>query len=242
MPRYHVGIDDTDAGSSIGTGALARELLLHLERELGARGEGVTRHQLLIHPEIPYTSHNSAACLVLEAEVTRATLADRCRRFVAFLFHRGADPGLCITDAAEPVEVLSGWGRRAQREVLQRGAALELAAGQGLLLEELGGTGDGVIGALAACALRLTGNDGRFIELEGIRGLKGTLTVGEILAQSAVTAVVEQGGGPLPAECGVETNGWVRPSLQGGRAVLEVRRNGDGFRIDRHRPRGEKNK
>lgn len=58
-----VGIDDTDDHWSPGTGRRARALL----HELAAAGlgapAGATRHQLLVDDRIPYTSHNSSACL-----------------------------------------------------------------------------------------------------------------------------------------------------------------------------------
>lgn len=58
-----VGIDDTDNAYTPGTGRRARALL----RELAAAGlgapAGATRHQLLVDDRIPYTSHNSSACL-----------------------------------------------------------------------------------------------------------------------------------------------------------------------------------
>src|SRR5512135_1318528 len=100
--HYHIGIDDTDAGASIGTGALARELQVHLLQRHGGRAEGITRHQLLVHPDIPYTSHNSSACLSLWLPASRAEVVAAGEQFVRFLFHEGADPGLCVADRASP--------------------------------------------------------------------------------------------------------------------------------------------
>ncbi|WP_041355139.1 hypothetical protein [Nitrosococcus halophilus] len=60
--RYFIGIDDTDNRESRGTGYRARTLGAQLEEKGLAILEGVTRHQLLVSPAIPYTSHNSAAC------------------------------------------------------------------------------------------------------------------------------------------------------------------------------------
>ncbi len=61
--RWLLAIDDTDNAESIGTGRLARMLAAHLEEANLFAEPGVTRHQLLVHPDIPYTSHNSAACI-----------------------------------------------------------------------------------------------------------------------------------------------------------------------------------
>ncbi|EUA24672.1 hypothetical protein I552_3211 [Mycobacterium xenopi 3993] len=62
---------------------------------------------------------------------------------------------------------LVDFGRRAKREVLCTNQAHELAAGLGVHLSGHGGSCDGVIGALAAVGLHLSGNDGLFITLPG---------------------------------------------------------------------------
>ena len=65
--RVYVGFDDTDNHESdYGTGKLTR----HFENLLpeGCSLWGVVRQQLLVDDRIPYTSHNSAACAVLEAD------------------------------------------------------------------------------------------------------------------------------------------------------------------------------
>ena len=50
-------IDDTDSLDSPGTGQVLEELLACLAEEGLGLGSFITRHQLLIHPDIPYTSH-----------------------------------------------------------------------------------------------------------------------------------------------------------------------------------------
>jgi len=231
-PRhYHIGIDDTDAGASIGTGALARELQVHLLQRFGGRAAGITRHQLLLHPDIPYTSHNSSACLSLWLAANRAAVVAAGEAFVRFLFHEGADPGLCVADHEAPSPAFVALGRRAQTEVVAKEAAVECGRSEGVHLAELGGTGLGVIGALAACALRMGGDDGRFIQLDRIRELRGDLTVRDILARAPVDRVEDEGGAVLGPDCLVHTNGWVRPALAGGRVVLRVARAGDEFVI-----------
>ncbi|MHB8877364.1 MAG: hypothetical protein ACYC8T_27035, partial [Myxococcaceae bacterium] len=196
--RFLIGIDDTDANDSIGTGALARELSARLERDLGVLAQGITRHQLLVHPDIPYTSHNSSACIAVDSEQGREVLAAACREFIVAMFHPGADPGLCIG----PVESLActelaDFGRSAQREVLKRERAEALGRGHGLLLEPLGGTGLGIVGALAGCALRATQDDGRFIALPGARLISGSITVRALLAKLRIDAVIDAAGEEL---------------------------------------------
>lgn len=235
--QWLIGVDDTDWGESIGTGALARELMLHLQRVLGLRHCGITRHQLLVHPDIPYTSHNSSACLSIEGEVSLGELVSKSKNFMDTLFHNGADPALCICTPADAL-ALTAFGQRAQREVLLMGEVLELCAAAGIYLEPLGGTGQGVIGAASACGLRAGGEDGRFISLRGIRALQGRATVAHILSSTDVAAVVDAQGGALPADAEIETLGWVRPDLRGGRAVLETVRDETG-RVQVVRPAGK---
>ena len=64
-----LAIDDTDNLTSRGTGFLARQLALRMAEAGIAEVKAITRHQLLVDPRIPYTSHNSSACLVLPSIV-----------------------------------------------------------------------------------------------------------------------------------------------------------------------------
>ena len=236
---YLVGLDDTDYGDSIGTGALARELSLFLVRTMGARSTGITRHQLLVHPDVPYTSHNSAACLgiVLGGEPAgadeRLAILDKARRLIELLEHPGADPGVCVV-AEEDAGELAAFGRRAQQEVLRMAEAFEACA-RDMVLEPLGGTGQGVIGALAACGLRASGQDGRFIALRGIRDQPDQVTAAQLLERTGVEAVLDGEGQPVDAEAPIHTRDWVRPDLRQGRIVLTVRRQagGSGYEIVR---------
>jgi len=222
-----IAIDDTDNADSIGTGRLARELAAHLVDADQLTEPSVTRHQLLVHPDIPYTSHNSSACI--EACAPRdagPALLERARSFLLEHQHDGANPGLCVgrpLDFSQPLIELS---RRAQREVL---SFEEFDDATGSFTGGLwwsGATGQGRIGACEGAALRSTGQDGRFIGLSGIRALTGTLRVGEILDRSGVTSVESVDGGALPADARVDTQDWVRPSLRDGRPVLVVREAG----------------
>lgn len=226
-----VGIDDTDNADSIGTGRLARMLAAHLEDQGLLAEISVTRHQFLVHPDIPYTSHNSSACIEGSSDsAILEKLLDAARGFLIDHFHAGANPGLCVFAADAVPESLVELGRRAQREVL-RLEEFDAAARQArVALWWSGETGQGRIGATCGAALRSRGEDGRFIGLRGIRDLEGRLRVDEILARSGVACVATEEGTLLGADEVVDTRDWVRPSLRGGRATLVVRREGDGWR------------
>jgi len=225
-----VGIDDTDNEDSIGTGRLARMLAEHLEAARLVSETSVTRHQFLVHPDIPYTSHNSSSCIAGrgDAGVERA-IADASSAFLAEHFHEGANPGLCVCAADGVPAALLALAKRAQREVLDLAEFDRALARERIEIRSTGETGQGRIGAASGVALRASGDDGRFIGLRGIRDLDGTLRVDEITARSGVVRVESDAGEALAGDARVRTGGWVRPTLRAGAPVLRVRRDGDDW-------------
>ncbi len=222
--RIVIGIDDTDNVESRGTGFRARQLGELLVREGGCELLGITRHQLLVAPEIPYTSHNSSACLVIDGEKPLGSVAEHCREFLIQASAPGSDAGLCIAPWDDISGRIQAFGRRAKQQVLRRSDAVDLAAGEGLLLEGLTGTRDGMIGALAAVGLRRGGSDGRFIWLRGIRELSGTHQLSELLARSGIDVVQALDGEAVAAGDRIDLGDWFRPILRDHRAVLLVTR------------------
>jgi hypothetical protein len=225
-----VGIDDTDNADSIGTGRLARMLAEHLEARELLTATSVTRHQFLVHPDIPYTSHNSSACIAgVSKDASRAALAELARGFLRDHFHAGANPGLCVCAAGAVPDDLVVLAERAQQEVLQLDEFDRVLAAAELELWWDGETGQGRIGAASGVALRSTGEDGRFIALRGIRDFEGNVPAGDILARSAVECVEAEDGRVLASTELIDTRDWVRPALRGGRPVLRVRRDGGSW-------------
>lgn len=157
-------IDDTDNIDSRGTGELAALIAEAIEEKGWGSCTGITRHQLFIHPDVPYTSHNSSMCF--EADIKDECLKDIIDYSSDFLKKEsaeGSDPGLCITvpDRLSQLELLIEFGKKAKKEVVSIKDAYNLASELGVHLSEHGGTGQGVIGALAGAGLRLSRNDGR---------------------------------------------------------------------------------
>lgn len=262
-----IGIDDTDNLSSPGTGYLAQRLLESLAVTGLGLALGATRHQLLRDPRVPFTSHNSSACLVVEAgraslagpadvapltdHAEAAPLTDRagiaaivahCADFLERHSADGSDPGLCAAPWQPPswpsCPEPSGWslrgaeggfdptiliraGRATRVELRTQPQAFEAAALAGAHLSGHGGTHDGVIGALAAVGLHLSGEDGFFIWLPGLRSLRpADVTLRDILAavplQDARTA---DGRRPEPHET-IRLHPWIRPVWAQARSVL----------------------
>jgi hypothetical protein len=70
-------------------------------------------------------------------------------------------------------------------------------------------------------ALRLDGNDGRFVDLPGIRDVAGTMSVAEILEQTGIFDVVDTTTkGSIAPTSTLDLGDWVRPRLVGGQPVL----------------------
>jgi len=149
-----IGIDDTDNKESRGTGHMSRMLAQELRSEIEVYG--ITRHQLLVDPRIPYTAKNSCAALHINANgdpasggtansgIDLTALAERVADFVQSESAPGSDPAICVAQDV-PMEV-SQFGHRVQHDVVTQDEARSLAERHGIILRGLGGTEDGVIG------------------------------------------------------------------------------------------------
>lgn len=235
--RCLIGIDDTDNLESRGTGFRARQLGGRLTEAGLGTVRGITRHQLFVHPSIPYTSHNSSACLDIDLDDARlGEVRDFCRNYLATESADGSDAGLCLVPFDGIADEMVEFGRSAKVCIVTREQALGLAGRHGAHLEGVTGDHMGVIGALAATGLRRGGHDGRFIWLEGVRELTGISTAGTLLATTGIDSVESVDGRPLPPEAEVIVDPWPRPVLLHGRAVLLAEESGgenerSGWRI-----------
>jgi len=217
-----VGIDDTDIVDSPGTNQLARLIAKTLSPRYDCRQ--ITRHQLLFDPRVPYTSHNSSASLALEpqAEFSLTDLIVEVRQIMLGWYIEGSDPGLCVTTEVPPE--VSEFGRKCQREVVHQSEAREIALRTGLHLEGLGGTQDGVIGALAAVGLYVTCEDGRVIQqAEWPDDLSGLQPIALLRERGIeVLAVKNSLHADLPSARLIDVGKHLRPNRRDGRVVLFV--------------------
>jgi len=219
-----IAIDDTDNHESRGTGFLARRLAEKLENYDLAKITGVTRHQLLVDDRIPYTSHNSAACITAGAEKIEEIIYI-CRTFLRSESAAGSDAGLCVASEELVSEDIVNWGLKAKKEVLTMDAAFKLAKNTNVFLEGFCGTHGGVIGAMAAVGLRKTGNDGRFLWVRGMRKYMGVMNTREILEETGVEVILGKDGIPLMNGSRILLPEWWRPVLKNNKAVLMVEPN-----------------
>jgi tRNA(Ile2) C34 agmatinyltransferase TiaS len=212
VKRLLISIDDTDTVGGEGTGRLARRIV----RELGLEVEGITRHQLFIHHSIKYTKRNSCNVIIANAD---SDVLDLVREIIERRFQDGSDPGLAIADMIP--KSIQEFGRDAQRKVISKSEAMVVAREANIHLEELGGTGDGVIGALAGLGLCASGEDGRYIMLPNMRELRGPATV-ERLGEIGIRVIVLDSGKKLE-EGEVIMSDRIRPSRISGEPILFVK-------------------
>ena len=89
MAHVVVCVDDTDdVTKSTSTGKVAGTIAGACEALGGRLRLGTTRHQLLLSPDVPYTSHNSSMCFEAEVPCERV---EELRAFTEKLVETGFD-------------------------------------------------------------------------------------------------------------------------------------------------------
>lgn len=223
----YISLDDTDMIGTRGTGRLARDIAATLEKDyrLGA----VTRHQLFVHPSIPYTSHNSAAVIHIETEknFSPKDIFNQVKEIMLDEFIEGSDPGLAVALSTQITPSLIIFGQDAKNQVLTVERAKKVSENAGIFLEELGGTGQGIIGATAAVGLAASGSDGRVLHFNKIRKYTGITEV-SVLKGSGINEIYTLDGTPVK-EGFVTIPKTPHPSWIMGRPILFVEKEGDDY-------------
>lgn len=233
--RILVCIDDTDSLDSKGTGAHALEISQRIRKKEWGTPKFISRHQLYVHEDIPYTSHNSTMCFEVEGVEgeNMVRIKNLCIDYLERESAEGSDPGLCIVelDSLTDRQYLVEFGKRAKERVLTKKEAYQTALKLGVHLSEHGGTGGGVIGALAGPGLRLTGNDGR-IKGKYFVGHQGeVLTADEILRRTDIAEIREENGETLQGQQRIVLGEKVKGVLLNHRIVLLVERTEGTFKV-----------
>ena len=217
----YIGIDDTDVVGSPGTNQLARAIV----KRLGGLADGnvICRHQLFFDPRVPYTSGNGSASIQLPrgGEVPKTDLLATIRGVMREWYVEGSDPGLACAEHAS-AEMLS-FAERAKREVVTQADARAIADRSECHLEGLGGTNQGIIGALSAIALIAGGNDGRVVHVGGWPWPDEFVGAqpAEAIRRRGVTDIRMVSGEPFTGDV-VDVGKHLRPNWRGGRMVLFV--------------------
>jgi len=218
---FLIGIDDTDSATSEGTGTHACRLGRLIEERRFGRLISVTRHQLLRHPDIYYTSANTSDCLLIDTEKeARRDMELTCREFLRRNSAPASDPGFALAAWPDISPEVVAWGKQAKHLQLFRSTAIALARSANISIAGFHGSGIGVIGALAAVGLYFSGDDGRFIWLPGLDRLKGTLTLPALLNICYIDRVENlRGRRPLERDL-VYLGDAPTPVLRDGKSVL----------------------
>jgi tRNA(Ile2) C34 agmatinyltransferase TiaS len=214
----YVGLDDTDRPDAPGTNQLAKALA----EELADRYRCIflLRHQLLQDERVACTRHNSAAalCLVPRREQEHHTLVALLRSAIQRRAAVGSNPGFCLTSVVP--QAVRAFGRRCQSQVVRQAEARQLASTCSLHLEGLGGTEDGIIGAVAAVGLAASGSDGRIVLIEGRDDLTGVQPVDQLRARGVQCRCLDSGR-VIGQGC-VDVGKHLRPNYRQHKAVLFV--------------------
>ena len=221
--QIYIGIDDTDNKDSRGTGFRARKMASLIESNKLGIVEGITRHQLFVHPDIPYTSQNSSACLEISTD-NIDKLKEFCREFLLEDSAEGSDVGLCISEKHQITDKLIQYGQNAKSIVLNQDIAKKMAKEHNIYLEGLTGTKDGIIGSLAAIGLRASGNDGRFIWMNNfaLRDIKGIYLAEKLLSETSIDLIIDTNKIEISNSEKIELGEWVRPVLQNNKKIIIV--------------------
>lgn len=226
LVKLLICIDDTDNLESKGTGSIADEMRQIINQEGFGKCGVVTRHQLLLHQDIPYTSHNSSMCFDCEIVASQyETLIKNLSTYLRKESASGSDPGICVTEINSETDVpaLIDFGLRAKKRILTKNEAYHIADKLGIFLKEEGGTGQGVIGALAGVGLRLGGNDGE-VKGEIQQYKKGrTYSVAYLLSGSIIEKVCDAEYNIIPENQQVYITWKAKPILVDHRIVLLVK-------------------
>lgn len=227
-------IDDTDEKDGPGTGHLLQAMCERIEEKGWGTCSAISRHQLFVDDAIPYTSHNSTLCC--EVHFSRPSLRDLidfCGIYLEENSAPGSDPGLCVASPNPSIDFrrLIDFGHRAKQEVITKKEAYSLARQLGIHLSEHGGTGQGVVGALAGVGLRLSENDGRFRGWYHLGRAGDRCRVAELIAHPFVDTVQSEGGQTLFPESVVRFGGdELKLVLKDGRQTLLVTEDDGGWR------------
>lgn len=218
--EIYIGIDDTDNLETRGTGHNARMLGQSLETAGLLRLRSVTRHQLLVDRRIPYTSHNSSASLTGLTDVAPDVLVRHCRDFLLATSAHDSDAGLCVATVEEISPALMEFGLRAKQRILTIEDAFNAIRGTSIYLDGYLNARIGLIGSLAAVALRAAGNDGRLLWTRNLRETTGSFAVRELLDQVDIDRAVEKDLQPVDPRAIIHIDEWCRPVMIEGMITL----------------------
>lgn len=225
-------IDDTDEiGYYKSTGMISEEIQEYIQNKY-AKCSLITRHQLFIHEDIPYTSHNSSMCFSTElSEAQKEDVVSFVIQHIEEYSAPTSQPGICIGFEKDIVDAqkLMQFGFDAKTKVLTKKDAYAMAQEQNFHLSEHKNDGQGVIGALAGIALRVYGSDGR---VKGNLKLKEqSISVEELLKHETIDEVQFLDGSLASNDMIVNLNDKLKRVMLNHKAVVLIQKNEDAYEL-----------
>jgi len=221
--KTYICIDDTDEiGYEKSTGEISEEIREYvIDNYYDA--SFVTRHQLFLHEDIPYTSHNSSMCFTTYlTDDEKDKLISFVEEYILKVCAPSSAPGIAICFEKDILDKkgLIEYALKAKKEVLTIREAFSEAKSRNIFLKALKENRAGVVGALAGVGLRLYGSDGR---VKGkLKVEKDQLSVAEILKETLVEKVQLEDGTILEKQEIVKVNNYMKPVYLNWSYVLLV--------------------
>jgi hypothetical protein len=226
MQRVLISIDDTDALGTPGTGELLENIAKQIKSCCLGNPTFISRHQLLVHPDVPFTSHNSSMAIEIKDAVSEEEILSLVVEEVSAKSAEGSDPGVCLCNiqslSEDDAGKLKKFGYNTKTKIMTKESAYTTAGESGVILKELGGTGDGVIGALAGLGLRLSGNDGRVKGKFLIDTHNNLTTIANILDYESIDSILVPEGKLYNDSDIVYISGHIKTVVIDGRRVLPL--------------------
>lgn len=225
--KYIIGIDDTDNLESFSTGIVLEQLSKFLSTKIDCTCTPVVRHQLLFDPRIKYTSHNSSMSIELKSCVDiYTTLIEICSTYLQLNHAIGSDPGLCILKIDNLIhkEKLLNYGFKTKVDYIEIHEALALSKECNIHLSSHGGTGEGVIGALAAVALRLSGKDGKARGTLNLSINSEEMSVATLISSNEIDLICDINGITLNNSESIHIKDRIKTIYRDGKFILLVKK------------------
>ncbi|MDD3364332.1 MAG: hypothetical protein PHZ03_05070 [Syntrophomonas sp.] len=191
--KIFVAIDDSlqlDGGKA---GVTASLLTQAIEDNGWGKCTIPSRHRLYPHPDTGCKKHNTARSFSADIEEQYLQVfIDYACKLIKSSGTPDSNAGLAIAvpELMENTDELLDYAYRVKEGMVSKNDALAFADKPGIYLFELSGSGKGIIGALAAAGLRITGNDGQFrgkLQLSKVESY--VATVSEIIYNTYVEQV-----------------------------------------------------
>lgn len=163
--KMYFALDDSRRVDGGGAGETLALLTSAIENQGWGHCSLPSRHRLYPHPESGCKKHNTARSFSADIETQYLNpFIEYAGRLIQSHGSPDSNTGMAIAvpEQMQDLTELIDYAYRAKEGLVTREEVLMLADRPGLYIQALSGNGNGIIGALAAVGLRMTGNDGQF--------------------------------------------------------------------------------